>query len=77
MGQRLHTACTTPACQTRPKCAHLLMSYDESSSDSFDMVQGSVLASAVLPYGWGYAFILPAAIMAACSHHHCPVLSTC
>ena len=29
------------------------------------MVQGSVVASAVLPYGWGYAFILPAAVMAA------------
>lgn len=28
------------------------------------MVQGSVVASAVLPYGWGYAFILPAGIMA-------------
>lgn len=28
-------------------------------------MQGSVVASAVLPYGWGYAFILPAAIMAA------------
>lgn len=24
-----------------------------------------MVASAVLPYGWGYAFILPAAIMAA------------
>lgn len=28
------------------------------------MVQGSVAASAVLPYGWGYAFILPAGIIA-------------
>ena len=28
------------------------------------MVQGSVAASAVLPYGWGDAFILPAGILA-------------